>query len=63
MSDADQSLVIRPGETLLLRYEQQITAQQADEVKRRVGELLPEVDVVIFGGVAEMGVYRPEAAA
>lgn len=63
MNDADQSLVIRPGETLLLRYEQPIDLATADAVKKRVKELLPDIEVVILAGIAEMGVYRPEAVA
>jgi len=61
--NADQALIIRQGDKLVLRYEHPVTLAQADEIKRRVGELLPAVEAVILSGVAEMAVYRGEVPA
>lgn len=43
-----EALALNPGDTLVVRYEQRLTAAEADQIKQRLGADLPGVKVVIL---------------
>lgn len=53
--------VIRPGDSLVLRFGDRIPPDVAARVKGDLSERLPGVEVVVLGGVDDIAVYRPEA--
>lgn len=55
----DEHATVRPGETLILRYADQISQDQAATIRERVAERLPGVSVVIIGACDQMLVYVP----
>jgi hypothetical protein len=57
----DNVHVIKPGQTLILRYTKMIDSSSADQVKTRLATLLPGVDVVILGGVDQALIYDPQS--
>lgn len=66
LSEVAEALVIRPGDTLILRLAPAVTASQLEEYRKRfvpfLREHLPGVEVVMVGGVEQMAVYRPDPA-
>jgi hypothetical protein len=53
-----EALVVRPGDTLVVRVRPAISAQQVDEIKRELSERLPGVKALIVAA-EEIAVYRP----
>lgn len=55
-----EGLVIRPGDSLLLRVDHPLTDAGADRIADFLHEKLPGLDQVCFlEGVADWAVYRP----
>lgn len=57
---AMDGLVVRPGDTLIVRYDRTFNADEAQRVKDKLRERLPGVDVLVIG-CQQIAVYRPEA--
>ncbi|MEV4096958.1 hypothetical protein [Streptosporangium saharense] len=59
-----EALAIRPGDTLLLRMPSNVTEAQLarcrDHLAPSLKERLPQVEVIVLGGVEQMAVYRPD---
>lgn len=53
-----QTLIVRPGDTLLVRVAYNICEETAVQLKAKLAELLPEVPVLVLA-VDELAVYRP----
>lgn len=56
----DQTAVIRPGQTLVVRYRPFLSVRGAEEFRARIAERLPGVEILVLGGVEQMLVYAPE---
>lgn len=56
----DNAIMVRPGDKLVVGIAGSITATMAREMKERLGERLPDVDVVIVDNVAGFAVYRDD---
>ena len=56
MTQIAEAVTVRPGETLVVRYDGPLSAQMANEVKDRLEALLPGVKIVIIqaGQVAKI---------
>ncbi|HLY73655.1 MAG TPA: hypothetical protein VKU80_06010 [Planctomycetota bacterium] len=52
--------VVRPGDTVIIGFNRQITEQENDEMLRQLEVLLPDVKFVAFPEVTEIRVYRPQ---
>ena len=57
----EQTALIRPGDTLVLRYAQPVSMDQAEKLKAAVSDLIPGIGVVAIGACAQMIVYQPGA--
>lgn len=59
-----EALVIRPGDTLILRLDSGLTPSQLEAYRDRLVPSLkawvPGVEVIMIGGVEQMAVYRPD---
>jgi hypothetical protein len=55
----EATAIVRPGDTLILRLAERARPQDVEEVRAAVREALPDVEVLIIGGVEDMAVYRP----
>ena len=55
----EQNATIRPGDTLILRYAQRISMDQAEKLKAAVSDLIPNIKIVVIGACAQMIVYQP----
>ena len=66
-ADVAEALVVRPGDTLILRVASEISHDQFQRIREHVEpslkEKLPGVEVMWFGGVEQMAVYRPDELA
>lgn len=62
-----EALVIRPGDTLILRLDSGLTPGQLEARRDRLVPSLkarvPGVEVIMLGGVEQMAVYRPDRPA
>lgn len=56
-----QTAVVRPGDTLILRVADRAPTEYVQRLGAALEERLPDVKVLVLGGVAEMAIYRPEA--
>lgn len=54
----DQALIVRPGDTLILRVTRRLAADQAEHIKAAVQQRIPGIDVVIIE-CDQLSVYRP----
>lgn len=55
----DQALVVKPGDILVLRYEQQLSGRDVDIIAAATREQLPEsIRVLIIDRCAQMAVIR-----
>lgn len=52
------SLVIRPGDKLVLGFPDKLPPSLVDRIQARSAERLPGVEVVVFDGVSHLAVYR-----
>lgn len=59
-AELDNAVVVRPGDKLVVGIAGSITATMAREMKERLGEQLPGVDVVIIDNTAGFAVYRDD---
>jgi ABC-type sugar transport system substrate-binding protein len=55
------AVVVRPGDTLVVRVAPDMTPEQAAELKANLLDRLPGIDAVIVGS-DQMLVYRPDGA-
>lgn len=59
-----EALVVRPGDTLIVRLAKDATPDQLVRFRETTAaafkEKLPGVEVLFFGGVDQVAVYRPE---
>lgn len=59
-----EGLVIRPGDTLLLRLERPLSMDEYDLLSTHLKETVPGLtDVAFIYGVADWAVFRPEPEA
>jgi hypothetical protein len=54
-------LIIRPGDTLLVRMSGPLSMETAARVKSGLQELLPDLEDVVLIQAEELAVYRPES--
>lgn len=59
-SPATAWLVVRPGDTLILRVSSAIRPEHVQALAASLKERLAGIDVAVVGGVDQMAVYRPE---
>lgn len=59
LTQPDQTVVIEPGQTLIVRYAQRISGDQAEAIKQHIAGRLPGVEVMVIGGCDQMIVYQP----
>ncbi|WP_345562726.1 hypothetical protein [Nonomuraea rosea] len=52
--------VVRPGQTLVLCTPHQMSTAEADQMKARLREKLPGVELVLLTGVTQALVYEPD---
>ncbi|MFE6305008.1 hypothetical protein [Nocardiopsis sp. NPDC057823] len=57
-----EALVIRPGDTLIIRIDPDNGTEAARQIGAEAKALLPDVDIVIIGA-DQLAVYRPEKVA
>jgi hypothetical protein len=55
----DPGMVIRPGDTLIVRVPLYTTAELVHRLKERAAEVLPEVNLVVIAA-EQMAIYRPD---
>ena len=62
MTDATHhGLIVRPGDTLLLRTDQHLSDAELDELRERVREKLPDLaGIAVLEGFTALAVYRPD---
>lgn len=53
--------VLRPGDTALVRVPRALDQAQAQRLREKLTERLPDVTVLLVGGVDGIDVYRPAA--
>jgi hypothetical protein len=58
-----EAVIIRPGDTLLLRLSAESTRAPWDEAREDLRRLLPGVEVRAIIGVEQIAVYRPDPCA
>ncbi|GAA4221508.1 hypothetical protein FHR32_005118 [Streptosporangium album] len=62
--EVTEALIVRPGDTLILRLASNTTPEQFARSREMVGpglkERLPGVEVVWLGGIEQMAVYHPD---
>jgi hypothetical protein len=56
---ACDALVVRPCDVLIVRYQRQITQAQADQIRARFRESLPDLSDVLLVVADQIAVYRP----
>lgn len=59
LPDAEQTAVVRPGDTLIVRFSEG-TPEDADRIRDALRKALPDVDPLVIFGADELAVYRPE---
>lgn len=59
LAQPDQTAVIEPGQTLILRYTKLITKEQGEEIRKRIADRLPGVEVLIISACDQVVVYQP----
>lgn len=57
--ELDQAAVIKPGETLILRYTKPVSTEVGEGLKAKVKGLIPGIEVVVIGACDQMLVYDP----
>jgi lysophospholipase L1-like esterase len=55
--------VLRPGDTALVRVPRALDREQAHRLREKLTEHLPDVTVLLVGGINGIDVYRPDADA
>lgn len=63
-AEVAESLIVRPGDTLILRLTSDISPEQFHRIRGnlepQMKERLPGVEIMWIGGVEQMVVYRPD---
>lgn len=63
LADVAEAVVIRPGDTLLLRLALNVTESQLERCRERLvpslKAKLPGVEVIVIGGAEQIAAYRP----
>jgi hypothetical protein len=59
LPSAAEAVIVRPGDTLVIRIDQRLSGQEIDELQAHLGGQMPGVKVVVLDGVAQLLVYRP----
>jgi hypothetical protein len=66
-ADVAEALVVRPGDTLILRLASAISPEQYKRLRENLEpglkEHMPGVEVIFLGGIEQMAVYRPDELA
>ncbi|MGZ4518888.1 MAG: hypothetical protein ACXVX9_12170 [Mycobacteriaceae bacterium] len=57
-SEIDDAFVIRPGDRVILRFNRDLTAAQAQQIKDRFKEVTGLRDAIILSGCNQIVVYR-----
>lgn len=55
------ALVIRPGDTLILRMTHNVTPAEVQSLASTVKERLADIHVLVLGGVEQMAAYKPNS--
>ena len=56
-----EALVVRPGDTLILRYSRPVTQTIVNLLRERVRHYLPDVaDVIVIDNCEQLAVFRPD---
>ena len=55
-----EALVVKPGDTLILRSTKPLSMATAQLVQERLKARLPDVPAVLIDGFDQMAVYRPD---
>jgi hypothetical protein len=55
----DPAMVIRPGDTLIVRVPLLTTAEIVHKAKEQLAKVLPDVNLVVIVG-EQMAIYRPD---
>lgn len=61
--EAQWAATVRPGDTLVLGFDQRLTLEQLDHIRRRWKATVPDVEIAIVSGVTSMVVKPAESAA
>lgn len=61
IADGLESLVVRPGDRLVIRVHPRIEPPALEQLKAAVEERLPGVEALVLG-VDQIAVYKPEPA-
>jgi hypothetical protein len=56
-------LTVQPGQTLVLAVKDTTTPERLEALAQGIKERLPDVHVLVLGGVEQMAVYDPGAPA
>jgi hypothetical protein len=60
---SQEALVVRPGDTLIVRCSRPLNMYQADQLKAKLAQRLPGIDVLILSSpVDQIAAYRPNEA-
>ncbi|WP_141579671.1 hypothetical protein [Actinomadura sp. WMMA1423] len=61
LNEADQIAVIRPGQTLVIRYARRMLSDyEVDQLKTKLAERMPGVNLVVLGpDIEPVAVYDP----
>lgn len=57
-----EAFTVRPGQTLILRYERPLSAHEIDQIKTKLTEWLPGVETLIISGCQQLAAYDPGQA-
>jgi hypothetical protein len=65
MSDAESlpieaTAIVRPGDTLVIRLAERARPQDAEAVRTAMQEAMPDVRILIVGGIEDMVICRPD---
>lgn len=59
-AEFSEALVIKPGDTLVLRCQRRLSAQEVDTFQTMLRQRIPEsIDILILDGIDQMAVIRP----
>jgi hypothetical protein len=58
---AAQVAVARPGDTIIVGFKDHINQEQADQIKRRLAAIAPDLRTLVFDGLDFMTVMQKES--
>ena len=59
-TELDNAVVVRPGDKLVVGVSTRLDMATAHEIKRRLGERLPGVEIVIIDQCSGLAIYRDD---